>query len=345
MPRVIQVRTGTRLHFGPLASGAVQGRCFGGIGLMVAQPAIAFRAIEHSQERYTGCPPAISERVQRIRNTWESGARYVSPTPGDLAGQGNGAGRTASRIPPLSWEFDSAPIEHAGFGTGTQLSLAVASVLARYEGAGQLSLHELAIRCGRGRRSAIGVHGFAEGGFLVDAGKAGDDAIGDLAVRSTIPDPWRVVILRPRSARSGLSGAHERAAFETLPPMSAQLTDRLCRLTLMEILPAIHAGDCEAFSAAVSEYGRRIGEYFSAVQGGVFADPQVREIAHTHPALGSQLVQSSWGPTVVKFASSESAAIDFLREWASVLTPSEWSLEISPCLNEGAIIEETSLHP
>ena len=333
MSRVIDVKTGARLHFGPLASGATQGRCFGGIGMMVAQPAISFRVTEHDKEHFVGCSAATQERIHSIRAAWESG-KGRSPVPGA------GHDTPTRPIPPLSWDFDSAPVEHAGFGTGTQLSMAVASVLARFEGDSFPSTRELAQRSGRGLRSAIGLHGFAAGGFLVDAGQTGQGALGDLAIRLPIPEEWRVMIIRPRHTRPGLSGARERAAFEALPPMAPQLTDRLCRLTLMEILPAIQSEDCASFSAAVSEYGRLIGEYFSPVQGGVFSDPQVREVVQKTPSIGHRLVQSSWGPSVVTFAPSMSAAAALRQEWESNLSPTDWQFEISPPLNHGALIRE-----
>ena len=72
MPQVTEVRTGARLHFGPLASGAESGRCFGGIGMMVDTPAIAFRVVEHDVERYVGCSPETSERICRLRESWAS---------------------------------------------------------------------------------------------------------------------------------------------------------------------------------------------------------------------------------------------------------------------------------
>ncbi|MFO1005853.1 MAG: hypothetical protein U0929_07840 [Planctomycetaceae bacterium] len=333
MSRVIEVQTGTRLHFGPLASGATHGRCFGGIGMMVAEPAISFRVTAHHEEHFAGCSAATTERIRSIRAAWESGS---DRGPAAKSGQG----WTSNLIPPLSWEFTSAPADHVGFGTGTQLSLAVASVLARFEGGSLPTTRELAQRSGRGLRSAIGLHGFAAGGFLVDAGKTGQGALGDLAIRLSIPEEWRVIIIRPRHASPGLSGARERAAFEALPPMTSQLTDRLCRLTLMEILPAIQSGDCASFGAAVSEYGRLIGEYFSSVQGGVFSDPRVRDVVQSTPSIGRSLVQSSWGPSVVTFAPSTSAAIALQQEWESTLIPADWQIEVSPPLNHGAVIRE-----
>ena len=334
MPRASEVRTGARLHFGPLASGAEAGRCFGGIGMMVAEPAIAFRVVEYSVERTVGCSPETSERIRRLREA----VRHVSDVPESDQPKHDRleAYPTGS---PLSWEFDTPPVEHAGFGTGTQLSLAVASVLARREPAPWPTETEIAQRCGRGRRSAIGLHGFAQGGFLVDAGQAGQGALGELAVRLPVPEAWRIVILRPRDSGPGLHGAKELAAFEALSPMAPALTDRLCRLTLMEILPALQTGDCLAFGTAVAEYGRAIGNYFAPVQGGVFADPRVRELDRQWPELGQRLVQSSWGPAVVTFAPTELTALH-LRQEIIDRSGSHWQIDVASPLNEGATIRE-----
>src|SRR5580765_7782762 len=73
--------------------------------------------------------------------------------------------------------------------------------------AGQTDLThiELARRAGRGRRSAIGLHGFHEGGLLVEAGKRAPEEISPLVARVDFPDEWRFVLVRPRRA-TGVSG-------------------------------------------------------------------------------------------------------------------------------------------
>ena len=326
MPRAIEVRTGARLHFGPFASGAESGRCFGGIGMMIASPGLSFRAVEHDTERFIGCSAETSERIRKLRESWNSALNSSKATDS-----------------PLSWEFDTAPAEHCGFGTGTQLSLAVAAVLALREGDRSPDLSAIARRCGRGRRSAIGLHGFAQGGFLVDAGQAGQGALGELAVRLPVPEAWRIVTLQPRHSGQGLSGACELAAFEALPPMAPALTDRLCRLTLMEILPALQAADCGGFGSAVAEYGRVIGDYFCSVQGGILADPRVRALAQHWPSLGQQLVQSSWGPGVALFAPTQTAAEEWHRDLKTRLPDKEWLITLSPPLNHGATIRAVSV--
>jgi beta-ribofuranosylaminobenzene 5'-phosphate synthase len=311
MPRTFEVQTGARLHFGPLASGAVTGRRFGGIGMMVASPGVVLTATESDVENFRGGSLADHERIQRVCRT--------------LSGD-------SGPPPVLDWQLSSAHQAHSGFGTGTQLSLAAASIWVRQQTGAWPTARSIAPRLGRGARSAIGIHGFDVGGFLVDAGQAGDDSIGELAVRVEFPAEWRVLIVRRRESEAGLSGSAELAAFEKLAPMSSSLTDRLCRIVLMGLLPSLQGRNCEEFTRALAQYGHEVGQYFAPVQGGVFADPAVRELPQFWSA---RLVQSSWGPTVVTFADSPEAAAATLVKLLNELGDG-WSCDIVTPRNEGA---------
>ena len=66
---------------------------------------------------------------------------------------------------------------------------------------------------GRGERSAIGTHGFARGGLLVEGGKRAAGSVSRLIARLELPDAWRFVLLIDRERR-GLSG---RTSGERLP--------------------------------------------------------------------------------------------------------------------------------
>ena len=311
MPRTFEVQTGARLHFGPLASGAATGRRFGGIGMMVSSPGVFLTATESEVENIQGGTAQDRERIQRVCQTLtgDSGTSTV-----------------------LDWLLRSTLPAHSGFGTGTQLSLAAASIWIRQQTGAWPTAREIALLLGRGGRSAIGIHGFDVGGFLVDAGQAEADSIGELAIRVEFPPAWRVLIIRRTDSQAGLSGSAELAAFDQLAPMSASLTDRLCRIVLMGVLPSLQAQNCEEFTHSIAEYGEAVGQYFAPVQGGVFADPAVRELPES---WRRQLVQSSWGPTVVTFASSHDAAAatqaKMQREFGV-----GWQCEIVAPRNEGA---------
>src|SRR5690606_25545309 len=73
--------------------------------------------------------------------------------------------------PPCRLEIRETIPPHAGLGSGTQLGMACARALQLMSSTGDFSAPRLATRVQRGRRSALGIHGFERGGFLVDGGK------------------------------------------------------------------------------------------------------------------------------------------------------------------------------
>ncbi|HEX8201242.1 MAG TPA: beta-RFAP synthase, partial [Isosphaeraceae bacterium] len=146
----LRLRTPSRLHFGLLAWGPGAPRQFGGVGLMIDRPGL--------------------ELTARAAATWQAEGPLADRALG-IAGRV--AGSLASRgsaVPAARLTIQRAPPEHVGLGTGTQLSLGVARVLAELSGLEDLTAEELAELTGRGLRSGIGLHGFAHGGLIVDGG-------------------------------------------------------------------------------------------------------------------------------------------------------------------------------
>ena len=181
--------------------------------------------------------------------------------------------------------------------------------LAAARAAGRsIPIRELARELGRGQRSGIGVAAFERGGLVIDAGhRADDDARRPPSTRRSprrsifqhpLPDDWHFVLATPRAA-PGLSGAAEQQAFRDLPPMAAERVGRICRLTLMQVIPAVLTDDIRTFGAAITEIQAIVGEYFAPHQGGRFATQTGCEVTEHALARGAHGVgQSSWGPTV-----------------------------------------------
>lgn len=316
MNTAITISTGARLHFGPLAVGAAAGRQFGGVGLMVDRPRCVVEVRSADRDQYIG-----GHESARLAQVVEQYRRHA---PGGA--------------PTCRLELHESLPRHAGFGSGTQLALAVARGLSLLAGEGELPVTELARRAGRGRRSAVGIHGFALGGLIVDAGKAAGDAIGDLACRAAPPETWRCLLITPRAA-TGASGASEQIAFDRLPPMPRGTTDRLCAIALRELLPAVHAADFAGFSAALFEFGWLVGEYFRPVQGGVFAEPTAARLVERLRAAGvAGVSQTSWGPTLCAWCEDQSAAEDLKRWLAADPACRDGTLHIAAPLNRGAAV-------
>jgi len=248
----------------------------------------------------------------------------------------------AGVLSPRRLVVERAPPEHAGLGTGTQLGLAVARALASAAGRPDLDAVELARRVGRGERSALGVHGFAVGGFLVEAGKCASEAVAPLVARMEFPDSWRVVLARPPGP-SGLHGTAERQAFEQLEDLgrSEAQTDALCRLILLNLLPALAEQDLTGFGDSLHEFNARAGESFAAIQGGRYASPRVAELVSFLRREGIRGVgQSSWGPAVFAVTEDEEQAHALVGRLCARFPFRDGDVFVTRACNNGASVEE-----
>lgn len=201
---------------------------------------------------------------------------------------------------------EDAPPEHAGLGVGTQLGLSVAKALAVETGHADWLAPELARRVGRGDRSAIGIHGFDRGGLIVEGGKTSSEMISPLIGRFDFPTDWAIVLASPKP-NTGWHGIREREAIAGIRPSPAE-TAALCRLVLLNLLPALAARDFGAFGDALYEYNARVGDVFAPVQGGRYSSLAVESCIQRFRQLGVKGTgQSSWGPTVFAIVPKEQA--------------------------------------
>ena len=185
---------------------------------------------------------------------------------------------------------------HQGLGSGTQMALAIGAAITGLYGI-DAGVDELATATGRGGRSGVGLGVFQHGGFIVDSGKSGAHRPPTLIFRHDFPQEWQFVLVMDEETR-GISGGEEIEAFNSLPDMSPDASAEICQLVLMEMLPSIIENDCVRFGASVGRIQARIGEFFSTVQGGLFASDKVRqtlELLQENKATG--IGQTSWGPT------------------------------------------------
>ena len=280
----LTIQTSSRLHFGLLSWGAETAREFGGLGLMIDDPGLILATGPSDDWSSTG---PLQERVLAV-------ARRVAEQ----------LGRQGRDVLTLRFEVIQAPPEHVGLGVGTQTALAVARLIAEAAGLGDLPPLDLAQLAGRGLRSGIGLHGFARGGLIVDGGRsrAVDSPPAPLLAHLEFPADWSILVVIPPRL-TGLHGPSEVQAFGTLPPLAASTVDRLCRLVLLDLLPAVAERDLPTFGAALTEIQTRVGQGFAPAQGGIFAHPDLEALAADLQAEGLVGVgQSSWGPTLYGFA-------------------------------------------
>ncbi len=287
MNRVI-VDAPARLHLGFLDLHGGLGRCFGSLGLTLEDICTRLSAEAH--------PTMVAEgREQaRVQALLEALAALLPPGKGALV-------RVQHAIPA-----------HTGLGSGTQLALAVGTAVARLHGLA-LEPRDLARLLDRGARSGIGLGAFERGGFLVDGGRGTSDAPAPIVSRMPFPASWRVVLVFDRET-SGLHGHAESTAFQHLPQFPASAAAHLCRLTLMQALPAVAESDLPRFGSAITTLQQTIGDYFAPAQGGRYASPRVADILALFEAEGVTCTgQSSWGPTGFGIVASDEQAEALVR--------------------------------
>jgi len=203
--------------------------------------------------------------------------------------------------------------EHAGLGSGTQLSLAVGTAIARLYDKG-ITTREIAHVMERGARSGIGVGTFSQGGFLVDGGRGDTTEVPPIISHLDFPEAWRILLVFDQEMQ-GINGLREKEAFEQLPPMDKRTTESLCRLTLMQVLPALVEEDCQRFGSAITEIQQHVGDHFAVVQGGRYCSQYVAEVLTWLTRQGATGIgQSSWGPTGFAIFANETQAYQALKQ-------------------------------
>lgn len=234
---------------------------------------------------------------------------------------------------------------HAGLGSGTQMSLAVATAITRLYGLSADTARQ-ALILHRGARSGIGIGTFEYGGFIIDAGRGKDTEVPPVISQADVPEHWRILLVFDNGVE-GINGVPERRAFNTLPPLDEDLAGMLCRLTMMQVLPAIAEDDCELFGSAITRIQEIIGDYFSGVQGGRYTSPFLADVLQELNGLGATgSGQSSWGPTGFAFFPNETSAFQALKKIrGSWQHESRLSFMMTGPCNLPASISETDSRP
>jgi len=313
-PVGVTVTVPARLHLGFLDLNGGLGRRFGGVGVAISDLKTEI-AIRQAQRSEVSGPH--SERVGEYLRTMQQALGLV----------GEHSLHVAVAVPA-----------HAGFGSGTQLALAVAAGLRRLHDL-PLDVEADALRLGRGARSGLGIGLFHRGGLVVDGGLGNEARPAPIISHLRFPEHWRVLLVLDPNRR-GIHGPDEGKTFAALPPMPAADAAHICRLILMQALPAVVEHDLFRFGAAIKELQMRLGEYFAPVQGGSrFTSGDVAAVLDALDGAGAHGVgQSSWGPTGFAFAPSAEDADRLVRIARG--HPMSRGLDIRVCagLNHGAEI-------
>lgn len=285
------VEASARLHLGLIDMNGNLGRLYGSIGVAIDRPGFKLEV----EQLLTGPAGGLTVTGPEADRVAEYARRFLAVHP--VAGA-------------LRLQVQSVIPSHVGLGSGTQLALAVGAALARLAGL-NLDPPELARLLGRGVHSGIGIAIFRTGGLVVDGGHSvvgPADRVPPVLFRHAFPEAWRFVVAIP-TVPAGLSGAAEAQAFNTLPSAPGTFVEKICRLLVMQLLPALIEHDLVPFGQALTGIQQLVGDSFAAAQGGRFANTVSGALVTdwlAHGAAGAG--QSSWGPAVYALAGDDSEA-------------------------------------
>ena len=228
--------------------------------------------------------------------------------------------------------------EHAGLGSGTQLALTVGMAISKLFDL-DLTLMDIGKLLDRGNRSGIGIGAFENGGFLIDGGKGKSVELPKITVRQSFPENWRIILLI-NSREKGIHGQNEYNAFKKLKPFPENLSEKLCRLVNMVILPNLIDKNFDEFSAAIGKLQKIVGTHFSPIQGGIYSNSDIADIMNYVEKKGFRGVgQSSWGPTGFILTNSDTSAHKLVKNIRQNFLCKDLKIEIVQGRNKGSSIE------
>lgn len=296
--RMVQIKTGARLHFGLLDSVEP----FGGLGVMVQSPTTK---VTVTTSEVFSCPTPYQERFREIAKSILTLTESVT-------------------LPAVRLDVDSNAEPHCGLGSGTQLSLAAAEAMLMFLGLDCSAEHLALAIAGRGKRSAVGIHGYFGGGMVFEAPSSGSTDLNPVISRTALPSTWCVAVLKPSLEIGQVFGLSEVEKFSKLAAAPERLRESLFELAADHVVPAAQRGDFIGFSESLQTYNRTSGQLFASIQGGPYNGLEVTSLIGWLVERGVAGVgQSSWGPGVFAwFESYEHAEtiIKRLPEGVQVLT-------------------------
>ena len=313
----VYVKTPARLHLGLIDLNGDLGRMFGGLGVGINRPNVVLEAEPSEKLVITG------EKAEQVKNL---ASRFL-----ETYNIKSSATINVKQVIP----------EHAGLGSGTQLSLAVATALAKLFGV-KAPVRELADVMGRGQRTSVGTTIFEQGGFVVDGGKSTSEKRFPATIfRQPFPQDWRFVVAVP-AVNKGLAKNEETAAFKALAPMKAEEAGKMCRLTMMKLLPSLIERDIKSFGEALTQIQIVIGDYFAEVQGGTYSSQTAAEGIELLQKIGAHGAgQSSWGPAFYGVTQKEKAREIEAKVKAFLKKNAGGQVFVAKANNKGAYIKVT----
>jgi len=166
------------------------------------------------------------------------------------------------RMKGIHININSAIPEHKGFGSKTATLLSIAKAYTYMYGI-DMPYEEMAVALGRGGTSGIGVNIIDKGGFILDGGHSRDDKdsfvpssfscttnVPPILANMDMPN-WDVLIAIPKCPT--IFGESEREFFKSICPIDGHDVEKLSRIVIVQLLPAVVERRLDVFANAINQ--------------------------------------------------------------------------------------------
>ena len=301
MTMQITIQTPSRLHFGLLDLNGELGRINGSFGVALEQPGWLIKYNSQFQDNeHLALSKEVLEVIKKFDNYFE-----VSTSDVKL--------KILNSIP-----------KHIGLGSNTQFLLALGTILSKLHKL-DVKVIEIAKAIQRGGTSGIGVASFDKGGIILDGGhtfgpgkqtetfqpsRVSRAPPPPVIFRNYPPSNWRFVLLAPLE-EEGASGKKEVNLFRENCPIPANYVEKLSRLLLVKILPAIVERNIKTFGEGLTAMQTVIPKFGMDCFKSIFNQEIITHLQENKKSFGYGI--SSFGPTIFALTDSEESAKSLLK--------------------------------
>ncbi len=299
----LRIFINSRLHITLLALHDDQYRCNGGLGFSTQAPQceLTFSLADRASISDSRRTPSTIEELKRLQLIVQTEQRIFC-FDHSLA---------------ISISGNMRP--HAGFGSGTAVTLACLEALHILNGS-DVSPAELVAASGRGGTSGVGIHTYFSGGYAFDLGRKADGSPFSpshlngskpaplLLDQGPMPD-WDFGICMP-TAIAHKTQAEEREFFQRTCPLPADKVYETVYQTLFGLYAAIREADSAAFCAALKAVQNCAWKRAERQEYG----DALLEIEQAIYAAGADAVgMSSLGPSLFFLADDVNSVVTAMR--------------------------------
>ena len=232
---------------------------------------------------------------------------------------------------------------HSGLGSGTQIAVSTAHLIAETMGI-KVESRQLSSIVGRGGTSGIGTYTHDLGGFIVDGGHSVEEKSGflpsgasnakpaTLIARYDFPEDWNILLVEP-NVQKHMEGDDEVNVFQTYCPIPKKEVEKVSHLILMNLIPFMLEKDIKNFGWAISEL-QKVG--FNKLEHSLDSSflPTMKSIEEAG-AYGVGI--SSFGPTLYTFFDDDNKDI---VDAAAEIVGDKSRILVTKAQNHGFTIEK-----